>query len=77
MAIPKRHVKMAYELTTKEMAEYPTVEKFVYDFYKWWSYFTFMRESIQNRSLEHIHYHFLPGKISYNDLEYMLKKQGF
>lgn len=77
MAIPKRHVKMAYELNNEEMIEYPTVEKFVYDFYAWGSYFTFMRESLQNRSLEHIHYHFLPGKISYNDLEYFLKKQGF
>jgi hypothetical protein len=68
---------MAYELNAEEMIEYPIVEKFIYDFYQWGAYFTFMRESLQNRSLEHIHYHFLPWKISYSDLEYFLKKQGF
>jgi hypothetical protein len=34
MAIPKRHVKMAYELNAEEMIEYPIVEKFIYDFYQ-------------------------------------------
>jgi len=77
MAVPRRHVKMAYQLNNDEMLEYPTVEKFIYDFYKWGPYFTFMRESIQNRSLEHIHYHFLPGKINYKHLEYLLLEQGF
>jgi diadenosine tetraphosphate (Ap4A) HIT family hydrolase len=77
IAIPKRHVKMAHELNNKEMQEYPTVEKFIYDFYKWWEYFTFMRESIQNRSLEHIHYHFLPWKLNYKHLEYILLEQWF
>lgn len=77
MAIPKYHYKMAYEIPEHVMADYVNIEKYVYDFYKWWSYFTFMRESIQNRSLEHIHYHFLPGKINYKHLEYILMDQGF
>lgn len=77
MAIPKAHFKYAHEIPAEVMAEYPKVEKFIYDFYQGWSYFTFMRESIQNRSLEHIHYHFLPGKMNYRHLEYILLDQGF
>lgn len=77
MAIPKIHYKMAYDIPREVMAEYPEVEKFVYNFFQWESYFTFMRESIQNRSMEHIHYHFIPGKINYKHLEYILLDQGF
>ncbi|MCH8519119.1 hypothetical protein LAT59_05160 [Candidatus Gracilibacteria bacterium] len=77
MAIPKAHIRLAHEIPAEIMAEYPLVEKFVYDFYQGGSYFTFMRESLQNRSLEHIHYHFLPGKINYKHLEYILGEQGF
>lgn len=77
MAIPKAHIKLAYEIPTEVMADYPNIERFVYDFYDGWSYFTFMRESLQNRSLEHIHYHFLPGKINYKHLEYLMCEQGF
>lgn len=77
MAIPKQHIKFAYEIPSEIMAEYPEVEKFVYKYYNGWAYFTFMRESIQNRSLEHIHYHFLPGKINYKHLEYILLEQWF
>jgi len=77
MAIPKKHYKFAYEIPSEVMAEYPEVEKFVYNFFDGESYFTFMRESIQNRSLEHIHYHFVPGKINYKHLEYLLLDQGF
>lgn len=77
MAIPKKHFRFAHEIPAEVMAEYPKVEKFVYDFYNGASYFTFMRESLQNRSLEHVHYHFLPGKMKYKHLEYILTEQGF
>lgn len=77
MAIPKMHIKMAYEIPASVMEEYPEVEAFVYNFFAGKSYFTFMRESLQNRSLEHIHYHFLPGKMNYKHLEYILLEQGF
>ena len=77
MAIPKVHITAAWEIPAEVMSDYPLVEKFVCDFFNWESYFTFMRESIQNRSLEHIHYHFVPWKINYNHLEYILLEQGF
>lgn len=77
MAVPKSHIRLAHEIPPEVMAEYPKIEKFIYDFYNGKPYFTFMRESIQNRSLEHIHYHFLPGKINYKHLEYLMVEQGF
>ena len=33
MAIPKAHIKLAYEIPTEVMADYPNIERFVYDFY--------------------------------------------
>ena len=77
MAIPKRHIKLAHDISPEEMSEYPKVEKVIYDFFEGKKYFTFMRESLESRSLEHIHYHFVPGWIPYDDIEIMLKKQGF
>ena len=77
MAIPKRHIKMAHDITSLEMWEYPEVEKYIHEFFWENRYFTFMRESLEARSLEHIHYHFLPWQISYYDIENFLKKQWF
>ena len=77
MAVPKQHIKLAHEIPAEVMAEYPLIEKFVYDFFAESSYFTFMRESLQNRSLEHVHYHFIPGKMNYKHLENLLLEQGF
>lgn len=77
MAIPKNHIKCAYEIPPEVMAEFPQVEKFVSDFFAEKRYFMFMRESLKSRSLEHIHYHFVPGKINYSHLEYILLEQGF
>ncbi len=77
MAVPKRHVIYAKDLTSEELSDYKAVEAFVYDFYTQQnlSYFTFMRESLEGRSIEHLHYHFLPGKLYYEEIEDMLKKQ--
>ena len=77
MAIPKAHIRLAHEIPWEVMADYPNIERFVYDYFDGESYFTFMRESLQNRSLEHVHYHFLPWKINYKHLEYILLEQGF
>lgn len=77
MAIPIKHIKLSHEIPSEVMSEYPEVLKFIHDFFLWKKYFSFMRESVESRSLEHLHYHFLPGKVGYNDIEYFLKKQGF
>ena len=77
MAIPYRHAILSSDLTDDEYKEFRDVEKYMKDFYWEEEYFLFMRESISGRSLEHIHYHFVPGRIPYDDIEIMLKKQGY
>lgn len=77
MAVPKRHVVLAKDLSDEEYLDYKNVESFVHDFFGEQAYFTFMRESVSGRSLEHIHYHFLPGNCYYKNLEEMLIEQGF
>ncbi len=77
MAIPKKHYILAKDISDEVYVDYRNVEKFVSDFYENKNYFTFMRETVQGRSLEHIHYHFLPGILYYNALEKMLLEQWF
>jgi diadenosine tetraphosphate (Ap4A) HIT family hydrolase len=77
MAVPKRHILLAQDISADIMSQYPKALKFVHEFYKGKKYFSFMRESVESRSLEHLHYHFISGTIGYKDLEHFLKKQGF
>jgi len=77
MAIPYRHTILSTELSDEEYIEFREVEKFMKDFYWEKEYFMFLREARESRSLEHIHYHFVPGRIPYDDIEIILKKQGF
>ena len=77
MAIPRKHTVLSKDLSDEELLDYRNVATFIHDFYKWKRYFSFIRESVKNRSLEHLHYHFLPGNICYDDIESFLKKQGF
>jgi len=78
MAIPLRHVILTSNLNDKELKEFSQVEKFMEEFYlkKGKEYFSFVRQSPLSRSLEHLHYHYLPGKIYYKNIEEMLKKEG-
>ena len=77
MAIPKRHVILSKDLDGEELTEYKDILSFMHDFFKWEKYFSFIRESPKSRSLEHLHYHFLPWCINYKDIELFLTKQGF
>ena len=77
MAAPKKHFILAKDMPKEVFADYKNVEIFVADFYKDQNYFTFMRESLRSRSIEHLHYHFLPGQLFYKHLENMLLEQGF
>ncbi len=77
MAVPKEHFIYAKDMPNEFFADYKNIEQFVSDFYWEKPYFTFMRESLSGRSIEHLHYHFLPGKMYYKVLENMLKDQGF
>jgi len=78
LAIPYRHVLLSKDLNNEEYLELREVEEFISTKYKTWEdYFMFVREWLKSRSLEHIHYHFVPWRLPYDDIEIILQKQGF
>jgi len=77
LAIPYRHVLLSKDLSDDEYLEFKKVEEIMAEKYWESDYFMFVREWLGSRSMEHIHYHFVPGKIPYDDIEIMLQKQWF
>lgn len=77
MAIPYSHTTYSRDLSPEEYSEMPQVQKFIKDFYSDMDYFSFLRESLWNRSVEHMHYHFLPWVVKTDFVEWLLKNQGF
>jgi len=68
MAIPKRHIKFTTELNDNELIDYKNIEIYMEQYYKWWNnYYSFIRQSIWWRSIEHLHYHYLPWHISFDE----------
>ena len=80
MAVPIRHVQFVWELNSDEFVELPKVHKFIKDFYREAGekdYFSATRETMGNRSVEHYHMHFIPGRLQGEFLRCMLQNQGF
>lgn len=77
MASPRKHKKFARELTKKEHADLHQVFAFIDDYYGEEDYFQTTRLTMANRSVEHYHMHFIPGKCQGKYLRYMLMHQGF
>jgi len=77
MAVPYKHVKYSRELNGEEFSELEEVQKFMKDFYRDEQYFSATRESMGNRSIEHVHMHFVPWKLQWKFLRCMLENQGF
>jgi diadenosine tetraphosphate (Ap4A) HIT family hydrolase len=61
MAVPKEHIIFNYDLTDNHLIELREVHKRVKEFFGEENYFSFTRESMldENRSVEHLHTHFL------------------
>ena len=59
MAIPKRHVEFTCNLIKEEFWDFVNIENFMNSFYKDKEYFSFIRQSKSNKSVEHLHYHYL------------------
>jgi diadenosine tetraphosphate (Ap4A) HIT family hydrolase len=53
------------------------IYKFVKEYFWDEKYFSCTRESIANRSVEHIHMHFIPGKLQWKYIRKMLENQWF
>lgn len=64
IAFPIRHEDFTWKLSSDEFWDFIEVQKFMKDFFKWEDYFSFIRETKWNRTVEHLHYHFLPWKLS-------------
>jgi diadenosine tetraphosphate (Ap4A) HIT family hydrolase len=60
MVIPISHKIYAYEVTPEEYQELTEIHLWMKDFYHNEEYFSFCRESLAARTIEHLHIHFLP-----------------
>lgn len=77
MAVPFSHKVFSSELSSEEFAEMREIQIFIKNFYWKKDYFSFMRESIWNRSVEHLHYQYLPWLLRTSRIERILKEQWF
>lgn len=77
MAIPYSHKVFSNELSSKEFAEMSKVQKFIKKFFWNKEYFSFMRETLWKRSIEHLHYQYLPWVLRTSKIENILKEQWF
>ena len=60
IAFPKRHSEFTTELTKEEFWDLIEVNKFMKTFFEDQEYFSLLRESKSNKSVEHLHYHYIP-----------------
>jgi diadenosine tetraphosphate (Ap4A) HIT family hydrolase len=56
---PVRHIEFTSELNHEEMIDFLNVEKYIREFYKNNEYFSFVRQTRSNKSVEHLHYHYI------------------
>lgn len=77
MAIPNEHICFNTDLTPEYFKELLEVHKKVKSFFNDEHYFSFTRESIANRSVEHLHMHFLVGNLQWKFLRKMLEVQWY
>lgn len=77
LVIPYRHVVFTKDLTKEEYSELPEIENFLFNFYKDKKYFSFIREHWKFKSLNHLHYHYLPWEVDDIFIEKMLENQWF
>lgn len=78
MAVPYRHVAFTHELEDEEFRELKKVHDFIKQYYSTEDdYFSATRETMGNRSIEHMHMHFLPGRLQGKYVRCMLENQGF
>lgn len=77
MAVPYEHIQFSKDLSDNHLLELKDIQIFVKEFFKEEQYFSFTRESMANRSVEHLHMHFLVWKLQWRFLRKMLQLQGY
>jgi len=81
MVIPKRHIEFTVDLKNEELVDFIEVEKFMKNYYKdKWEYFSFIRQSRSNKSVEHMHYHYIlwiPHARVINNKNYLWIENGY
>ncbi len=75
MAIPYQHKCVAWDLSSDEFSDLKEVQEFIKSYFWDSDYFSFVRETFANRSLEHYHLHFLNWKLQWKFIREMLKWQ--
>lgn len=75
LAIPYKHEKLTRNLSWEEWIEFKKIEDFMYNFYGEESYFSFIRERGEKKSIHHLHFHFLPGELECDPIIQMLQEQ--
>ena len=77
LVFPKRHIELTKDLDDSELLDLKNIHEFLYKFYEWKKYFSFLRETFEWRSIKHLHYHYLPWNIHGSDFEKILNKQWY
>lgn len=77
MATPYEHKAFFHDLTNNEISELKDIHDFMKEYFGNKDYFSSTRETLANRSVEHYHMHFIPGKLQGAYLRKMLENQGF
>ena len=68
LVFPLSHRIFTTDLTDEEILDYKNVEKYMKNYFKNKNYFSFIRQWIWWRSIEHLHYHYLEW-ILYHDMK--------
>ena len=66
LVFPIDHKEFSSDLTSEELLDYWNIDKFIRNYFEELNleYFSFARQSFWNRSLKHLHYHYMPWEIS-------------
>ncbi len=76
LVVPKRCVEFTKDINSQEMSEFPEIEKFMTNFYKSHEdYWSMIRQRSHAKSVNHLHYHYLPGEICESDVLKMFERQ--
>lgn len=59
MLVPRQHTRFSHEVSEQEWSSIGEAYTFLEEFYGGDEYFSFTRESFSERSVEHLHTHFI------------------